>query len=52
MSSLIDKSLPQTIRASATLTGTLVASDPVRCENDSHVTVEVDFTKGTGGKGL
>ena len=52
MSDLIDKSLPQTIRASATLTGTLVASDVVRCENDSHVTVEVDFTKGTGGTGL
>jgi hypothetical protein len=46
------KTKPTTIRASATLTGSLVASSTVDCRSASIVTLEVQYTSGTGGSGL
>lgn len=47
------KTKPTTIRAAATaLTGSLVASDTVDCRSGRVLSLELDYTPGTGGTGL
>lgn len=49
MGDLFDKTPQRTIRASALLTGSQIASDPVDVATWSHVVIDVDYTVGTGG---
>ena len=50
---LFDKGSPQRLRATATaLTTSLVASDELAVPTHSTVTIEVEYTAGTGGTGV
>ena len=49
MSALFDKTSQTSIRASAALTDSQVASDSVDVDTWSHVVIDVNYTVGTGG---
>ena len=49
---LFDKSSPQRLRTTAALTTSLVASSELAVSTHSTVTVEVEYTAGTGGTGV
>jgi len=49
---LFDKSAPTTLRATSALTTSLVASDELAVPTHSTVTIEVEYTAGTGGTGV
>ena len=49
---LFDKGSPQRLRTTAALTTSLVASSELPVSTHSTVTVEVEYTAGTGGTGV
>ena len=49
---LFDKGAPSRLRTTAALTTSLVASDALPVSTHSTVTVEVEYTAGTGGTGV
>ena len=49
---LFDKGAPQRLRATAALTTSLVASDALAVSTHSTVSIEVEYTAGTGGTGV
>ena len=48
---LFDKSSPQSLRTTAALTTSLVASSELAVSTHSTVSIEVEYTAGTGGTG-
>lgn len=48
---LFDKGSPQRLRATAALTTSLVASSELAVSTHSTVSIEVEYTAGTGGTG-
>lgn len=48
---LFDKSSPQRLRTTAALTTSLVASSELAVSTHSTVSIEVEYTAGTGGTG-
>lgn len=49
---LFDKGAPQRLRAVSALTTSLVASDALAVSTHSTVSIEVEYTAGTGGTGV
>ena len=49
---LFDKGAPQRLRTTAALTTSLVASSELAVSTHSTVSIEVEYTAGTGGTGV